>query len=81
MSATTKTVSLSVQLEVEANVTDEQIAEQAEKVLGGAQNPELKKAAFRSIGKLQITSAPKVDAQGVARGYESRIVEWEKATC
>jgi hypothetical protein len=79
MNSNKKEITLSVQLEVEASATEEQIAEQVAKALGTDQSRGLKDAGMRSIGKLKITSSPKEKIEASAHGYDSRM--WEKVTC
>ncbi len=81
MSNDKKTISLTVQVEVPDALSEEQIADQVERLLGGSNLSDLKEGDFKSIGELKITTVPKIETSRNAAGYESRAIEWSRATC
>lgn len=67
-----KQVEISIQVEVEDHLTEDEIAELVRQAVGA------RRGDVKSVGALKIRTLPHV--RGVSTtGYESRL--WEKTTC
>lgn len=68
-----KRVNISLEVDVDDHVTDDQIADIIQKALGGH------KPAGHPPGKVTIKTTDKATSLRPGGGYESRL--WEKVTC
>jgi hypothetical protein len=67
-----KQVEISIQVEVEDSLTEDEIAELVRQAVSA------RRGDVKSVGSLKIRTLPHVHGVSAA-GYESRL--WEKATC
>lgn len=69
----TKKIEISLELEVDDNVSEDDISSTIENALA------VHKAKAHKFGNLKITTVDKSSADPKLFGYDSRL--WEKATC